>query len=147
MRALSFDFRLRLRRQLRVHAITNSASPPKIYALGATRDYWEGQLHYNAQRGNGRTRAILLGATILASAISTAAFAQAQPTAPSGAAPATGAKAGQPQALEKIVVTGFRKSLTAEAISKRTATNNTDSVFAEDIGKFPDLNIAESLQR
>jgi TonB-dependent receptor len=48
---------------------------------------------------------------------------------------------------EEIVVTGYRKSLEDSAAAKRAATNFTDSVFAEDIGKFPDLNIAESLNR
>jgi TonB-dependent receptor len=46
-----------------------------------------------------------------------------------------------------IVVTGYRRSLANAASNKRAQTNFTDSIFAEDIGKLPDLNIAESLQR
>ncbi|MBD8548564.1 TonB-dependent receptor [Sphingomonas sp. CFBP 8760] len=46
-----------------------------------------------------------------------------------------------------IVVTGFRQSLENAARDKRSRTNFTDSIFAEDIGKFPDVNLAESLQR
>lgn len=46
-----------------------------------------------------------------------------------------------------IVVTGYRQSLEDAANAKRTATNFSDSIFSEDVGKFPDLNLAESLQR
>ena len=49
--------------------------------------------------------------------------------------------------LEEVIVTGFRQSLEDAALDKRSKTNFTDSIFAEDIGKFPDLNLAESLQR
>ncbi len=31
--------------------------------------------------------------------------------------------------------------------AKRYTTEQVDAIFAEDIGKFPDLNLAESLQR
>ncbi len=46
-----------------------------------------------------------------------------------------------------VVVTGFRRSLQNATDEKRTSVNFTESVFAEDFGKFPDLNLAESLQR
>ena len=49
--------------------------------------------------------------------------------------------------VETVVVTGFRAALQSAADAKRDAITITDSVFAEDIGKFPDLNIAESLNR
>jgi TonB-dependent receptor len=49
--------------------------------------------------------------------------------------------------VDEVVVTGFRASLQSAANAKRDSVNFTDSVFAEDIGKFPDLNIAESLNR
>jgi len=49
--------------------------------------------------------------------------------------------------VEEIVITGFRKSLEEATTAKRESLTFTDSVFAEDIGKFPDLNIAESLNR
>jgi len=47
----------------------------------------------------------------------------------------------------EIVVTGYRASLESSANAKRDSIGFTDSVFAEDIGKFPDTNIAESLNR
>jgi TonB-dependent receptor len=49
--------------------------------------------------------------------------------------------------LAEIVVTGVRKSLTDEANAKRDATNFTDSIFAEDVAKFSDSDIAEALNR
>ncbi|RYE94189.1 MAG: hypothetical protein EOO77_44500, partial [Oxalobacteraceae bacterium] len=47
----------------------------------------------------------------------------------------------------EIVVTGYRRSLEDSANAKKNATNFIDSIYAEDVGKFPDLNLAESLQR
>jgi TonB-dependent receptor len=52
-----------------------------------------------------------------------------------------------PPELQEVVVTGYRKSLEDATTAKRESITFSDSVFAEDIGKFPDLNIAESLQR
>lgn len=46
-----------------------------------------------------------------------------------------------------IIVTGYRRSLEDSANTKKNATNFVDSIYAEDVGKFPDLNLAESLQR
>ncbi|HEV7443384.1 MAG TPA: hypothetical protein VGO18_12375, partial [Steroidobacteraceae bacterium] len=57
------------------------------------------------------------------------------------------AAAGAPAELQEVVVTGYRKSLEDATSAKRDSITFTDSVFAEDIGKFPDLNIAESLNR
>lgn len=48
---------------------------------------------------------------------------------------------------EEIIVTGFRASLDAALNLKRNSTAAIDAVVAEDIAKFPDLNLAESLQR
>jgi TonB-dependent receptor len=49
--------------------------------------------------------------------------------------------------LEEIVVTGLRGSLKASMETKRDAIGVVDAINAEDIGKFPDTNLAESLQR
>ena len=49
--------------------------------------------------------------------------------------------------LEEVVVTGIRGSLKASMEIKRDATGVVDAISAEDIGKFPDTNLAESLQR
>lgn len=49
--------------------------------------------------------------------------------------------------VEEVVVTGFRASLATALENKRESTQIIESVAAEDIGKFPDQNIAEALQR
>ena len=46
-----------------------------------------------------------------------------------------------------IVVTGVRASLDAAIDLKRNSSGVVDGISAEDIGKFPDTNLAESLQR
>lgn len=51
------------------------------------------------------------------------------------------------QPLEEIVVTGIRGSLTNAMDVKRDSSGIVDAISAEDIGKFPDTNLAESLQR
>jgi TonB-dependent receptor len=55
--------------------------------------------------------------------------------------------AEQSQDLEEIVVTGLRGSLMQSMEVKRDAIGVVDAITAEDIGKFPDTNLAESLQR
>src|SRR6266436_5756769 len=49
--------------------------------------------------------------------------------------------------LQEVVVTGIRFSLEQSIEQKRAATSVVDVVTAEDIGKMPDKNIADSLQR
>ncbi|MEW6984020.1 TonB-dependent receptor [Colwelliaceae bacterium 6471] len=55
--------------------------------------------------------------------------------------------ANQDQEIERIQVTGIRGSLKANLNAKRFADSIVDVINAEDIGKFPDKNVAESLQR
>jgi iron complex outermembrane receptor protein len=49
--------------------------------------------------------------------------------------------------LEEVVVTGIRQSVEKSLDVKRAATNVTEVVTAEDIGKMPDKNVADSLSR
>lgn len=49
--------------------------------------------------------------------------------------------------VEEVLVTGFRGSLLKSLDEKRNSINAKETIMAEDIGKFPDLNIAESIQR
>ena len=49
--------------------------------------------------------------------------------------------------IEEVVVTGIRGSMRQSIDMKRDADNIVDALVAEDIGKFPDQNLAESLQR
>jgi hypothetical protein len=46
-----------------------------------------------------------------------------------------------------IVVTGFRRSLEAALNLKKNSVAAVDAIVAEDIAKFPDQNLARSLQR
>ena len=50
-------------------------------------------------------------------------------------------------ALKVVTVTGFRSSLVQGRDLKRNAVGSQNSIVAEDIADFPDLNSAESLQR
>jgi iron complex outermembrane recepter protein len=51
------------------------------------------------------------------------------------------------EGMAEVVVTGFRKSLGAAIDRKQRATAQVDAIVADDIADFPDLNLAESLQR
>jgi iron complex outermembrane recepter protein len=51
------------------------------------------------------------------------------------------------QPLDEVVVTGYRSSLAAALKDKRAETAVVDVIKAEDVAKFPDNNLAESLQR
>ncbi|HAU81744.1 MAG TPA: hypothetical protein DCW96_13900, partial [Stenotrophomonas sp.] len=70
------------------------------------------------------------------------AFAQDAPTP---------APVAQPQAqpsptqLDTVQVTGIRNSLSQAMDIKRDSAGVVDAISAEDIGKFPDTNLAESL--
>jgi iron complex outermembrane recepter protein len=47
----------------------------------------------------------------------------------------------------EVVVTTYRSSLSAALNRKKNSTAQVDSIVADDIADFPDLNLAESLQR
>ncbi len=49
--------------------------------------------------------------------------------------------------MEEIVVKGFKGSLRQSLSVKRNETGVVDAIVAEDIADFPDLNLAESIQR
>lgn len=51
------------------------------------------------------------------------------------------------EAIEEVEVVGIRASLKRAMDTKRDANGVVDAITAEDIGKFPDTNLAESLQR
>jgi len=57
------------------------------------------------------------------------------------------AAAAPDTALEEIVVTGIRKSVEESLVAKRAATDLVEVITAEDIGKMPDKNVADSLAR
>jgi TonB-dependent receptor len=55
--------------------------------------------------------------------------------------------ATEEEADNEIIVTGIRASLESAMDIKRDSSGVVDAISAEDIGKFPDTNLAESLQR
>jgi TonB-dependent receptor len=62
--------------------------------------------------------------------------------------PTAGAQSSDEEAvIEEVIVTGVRRSLTEAAAIKRESDGVVDAILAEDMGKFPDTNLAESLQR
>ena len=65
-------------------------------------------------------------------------------------AAAQNAPAPAPETSDEVMdvtVTGFRGSLEKSLAAKRNETGVIDSISAEDVGKFPDSNLAESMQR
>ncbi len=88
------------------------------------------------------------GASLLAMAIATgfSAPAMAQ-TSPEQDSIAQSGNDLEADAGDAIIVTGFRSSLEKAIDLKREQAEATDSILAEDIGKFPDLNLSESIQR
>jgi TonB-dependent receptor len=53
----------------------------------------------------------------------------------------------QEDGVETVYVTGYRASLEKSLDIKRASSEMVDAISAEDVGKFPDSNLAESLQR
>ncbi len=70
-----------------------------------------------------------------ASSLATVAGVQAAP------------QASDPSVVEEVIVTGLRGSLQRNLDIKRNSAGVVDAISAEDIGKFPDSNVAASLQR
>jgi TonB-dependent receptor len=93
------------------------------------------------QRPSGRShRHALLSASALCVMIGLAAPAMAEGEAQGQAKPDT-------TEVGEVVVTGFRNSLAKALNTKRESSVAVDVILAEDIGKFPDLNLSESIQR
>jgi iron complex outermembrane recepter protein len=57
------------------------------------------------------------------------------------------ANAQSAKSSDTVVVTGFRSSVRSAIATKKLENDIVDAIKAEDIGKFPDNNLAESLQR
>lgn len=64
-----------------------------------------------------------------------------------GVAASAQAQIPEDATLEEVQVTGIRGSLSNALSTKRVSDSVIDSVSAEDIGKFPDKNIGDALQR
>src|SRR5687767_4670920 len=75
--------------------------------------------------------------TLVGAAVALALLKQAAPVA---------AQSAQSGEIEEVVVTGIRASLRESLETKREAVGVVDALTAEDVGKFPDKNLAEALQ-
>jgi len=85
---------------------------------------------------------------ILASSITSQAFAQdAEQTVKKESPVAKESAVAKAKDVEVIEVTGIFSSLNRSMNLKRTKSGVVDVISAEDMGKFPDTNLAESLQR
>lgn len=60
---------------------------------------------------------------------------------------APAASAAASEKLDLVEVVGVRATLKKNLLEKRESNNIVDSIRAEDVGKFPDKNVADSLQR
>jgi TonB-dependent receptor len=90
---------------------------------------------------------LALGTSAMALALGIAAPTAAQ-VAPTAQTPAQPTAASEEAAAEpEIIVTGFRSSLDKALNIKRTEAGAVDTILAEDMADFPDLNLAESIQR
>lgn len=103
-------------------------------------------------------RALLLAGGCCSSllAVPTSALAQqaadqpaqtAQQAPPTDTAPTPGDANTSSQPSDAIVITGFRRSLKASIDTKRREQSIVEVVSAEDIGKLPDISIADSIAR
>jgi len=101
---------------------------------------------------------LLSGTGVEASITGGVAVLKARPTsrrAPAtAAAPARAVESGieeatadTPGSPDAIIVSGFRESLRLAEDYKRKAVGSEDDILAQDIAAFPDLNLAEALQR
>ena len=97
---------------------------------------------------------ISASAMVLSLAISQAVWAedeeqqeQAEGADVSTEGEAYGQAADYDPVLEEVKVKGFRSSLQQAVALRRDAVNTRDSIVTEDIGKMPDLNLAEAIQR
>ena len=87
---------------------------------------------------------LAMSIAIALQAVAMPVFAQSTAATEGSEDAATSADATQ---LETVSVVGYRASVERALDIKRGEAGVVDAIVAEDIGKFPDLNLAESLQR
>ncbi|HEY0589507.1 MAG TPA: TonB-dependent receptor, partial [Pseudoduganella sp.] len=83
----------------------------------------------------------------LAVAAACAALAPAHAQQAEAAQAETITNAAPEAVVQQVVVTGLRNSMVSTMNMKRNSDGIVDGIVAADIGKFPDTNLAESLQR
>ncbi len=88
----------------------------------------------------------LLSAALASVLYLAAGTAHAQ-SAPQAEAEAADEPAPDAVTLDRVEVTGIRRGIEDAIDTKRTSTSIVESISAEDIGKLPDMSIADSLAR
>src|SRR5688572_22495780 len=83
---------------------------------------------------------------VLAALLGAGASSVRAQEAPAAAAEPAGGAPAEAQ-LEEIVVTGFRQSYIDALNTKRSSEQITDSISSDGLGRFPDLNVGEAVQR
>jgi len=92
----------------------------------------------------------VLGCTASILAVAIASPASGQQPADSAASDAQAQSApasSDSETAQSIIITGIRGSLQRNLNAKRAAAGVMDTISAEDVGKFPDPNVADALQR
>lgn len=89
-------------------------------------------MHSSQSRSTSAWKVALLGATVIGGL---PMLAMAQDTA------------GDSDDVQEVVVTGFRKSYMDAVRAKRNHIEITDGISSDGLGRFPDLNVGEALQR
>ncbi|MBP3983541.1 TonB-dependent receptor [Pseudoxanthomonas helianthi] len=85
---------------------------------------------------------------LLVVAMSSALYGMAAQAQAQDAPPAQQPTASQSATdLDKVTVTGYRYSIEKSLDQKRNANAVVEVITAEDVGKFPDKNVADALQR
>ncbi|GJI88335.1 TonB-dependent receptor [Rugamonas sp. R1(2021)] len=95
--------------------------------------------HHKANKFHPNTKQRLMSLAVASACAGLVAPVYAQEAATSAATPA--------DSSTTVVVTGLRASMQSTLNLKRNADGIVDGIVASDIGKFPDTNLAESLQR
>jgi len=80
-------------------------------------------------------------------AVSLSACIASQLASAADGPPSGGQNVNNTEELQEIIVTGYRESLESALNRKRESIQPIESVAAEDIGKMPDQNVSEALQR
>ncbi|RJU10832.1 TonB-dependent receptor [Xanthomonas campestris] len=98
---------------------------------------WEGKMLNHKRTALSIAMAVAMAPTLAA----------AQTAAPSDASATTEQNAGAVTELDKVQVTGLRRAIEGAISVKRDSTSIVEAISAEDIGRLPDVSIAESLAR
>jgi iron complex outermembrane recepter protein len=101
--------------------------------------------HRVPKRARRAARAAMMTAVSLPAIFACSSAMAQQAAAPP--ASTSSQKNADPDELAEIVVSGFRESLESALNRQRASIQPIESVVAEDIGKMPDQNVAEVLQR